>query len=218
MFKFLLETNDEKCLRLQREATTLKKTDIQKAIKKIREAIALGADCHVKLANYLLIAGRNDEAVNVHKTRLKNDFLHSGIISHNLASIYIKLKDYKNYFYYTFAGLFFDITLSETRSIHNPNPILEHIFKERDILACFLNSNFNKSLKAIGKDNLGKTLNERFAVFLLDDLKESIEKAVSLKITSNNLTDEEMKHFEVFSFLTFDKFYYSKVYPLLFPD
>lgn len=212
------DPNLERCNALKKEATALKKTDIDKAISKVNEAIALGADCHDKLSNYLSLAGRHDETINVHKNRFKNDFLHSGLISHQLASIYLKLKDYKNYFYYTFAGLFFDITLSETRSIHNPNPILEHIFKERDILDYFLNSNFSKNLKAIGKADLGKTLNERLAVFLLDDLKENIEKAVSLKVSRNWLKDEEMEYFKVFSFETFDNFYFGKVYPLLFPD
>lgn len=215
------EIKREKAHLLLKEATALRDTDIELAIKKIREAINLGHRDYAKLSNYLYLAGRFDEAVAIY-TEIKIPEAKSTQLPHNslcgsfngLASLYYKRGKFEEYFYYSSLATYFSITHSYTY-VAGGESLLESLYKIRKPIYYTEKTNFDKALKKIGKLDIYDEYEETF-MKLFDELREKIYAALKTNCFFKGITAKTEQKFLFFTEELFNSYYYKNLYPLLF--
>lgn len=178
---------------LIKEATKQKHVDIEKAIDLIRRAIKIRPqfliDDYFKLANYLFISGKNDEAFSVYaELVLKADIKDKFFYNLNLSSVYNKMalqvfreEKYEDFLYYYTLTLINDIIglASQGRA---------EIYIERysqsptfDLFFQFNQTKVNKSFKKLGVETNKQSFLFKFDKYLKGRLNSIIELNESAK-------------------------------------
>ena len=119
---------DAKVSELLKQSTGFKKTDIEKSILLIKEAIELDSSLshYIKLVNYLSIANKKDEAIStynflIEKYKSNNDFFNCRNryqLYENYSKFLFKTQKYDEHIFYSCLSLFNElINRSEERRV-----------------------------------------------------------------------------------------------------
>jgi hypothetical protein len=214
------EIKQEKASSLLREATSLKKTNINLAIEKIKNAIELGYGDYYKLSSYLLFAGKIEEAIFIYKdiiipkSKIREIPYNSlGYVYQKYSSLFYRIDRLEDYFYYASLSAFYYITHNFTYESGDCD-LLKCFFESRKPLYYTGQANFERALKKIGKLDLYEEYEETF-MKLFDELKGKIYEAAKTNCFIEGITKETKRKFFIFTEDVFNEFYKNNLRELI---
>lgn len=214
------EIKQEKASSLLREATSLKKTNINLAIEKIKNAIELGYGDYYKLSSYLLFAGKIEEAISIFRDIIipqekmrELPYNALGHVYQKYSSLFYRIGRPEDYFYYSSLSAFFYVTHNFT-FIPGGDDLLKEFFKNRKPIYYTGQTNFDKALKKIGKLDLYEEYEETF-MKLFDELKGKIYEAAKTNCFIEGITKETKRKFFIFTEDVFNEFYKNNLRELI---
>jgi len=184
--------------RLIKKATKHKKTDIHKAIALIREAIELYSSSdysfHFKLANYLQLAGRNDDAFSVYNLLLAGldpDDVHfynrnSETIYSEVCKFLYKEKSYSDYLYYYCLWLWHLSLAHACQGVPGYEEILKTLTNE-SLLRFMAPKKIDSCFKKLNKAEAKPEFDDRLISFF----KAYLPKIIKLHDISHRIQWEE---------------------------
>jgi hypothetical protein len=216
---------------LIKEATRYKKSDIERAISLIKKALKVYSPSdysyHFKLANYLSLAGKADEAFSVYAYLLKNvipDNVY--FFNRNLETIYAEIckhlykeKDYSKYIYYYCLWLWNNNIAHACQGHPNYKKILDNFLIDNNKLRFLAPKQINNCFKKLNQEEIKSDFNNRlFSFFQLQmpDLKSLYNISYNIQWVEVKRPHENeplcssskfMKYYNKLNSIDFHKFY-----------